>query len=121
MRSNRHPAAEIVVPDAIPRGTLINGRRDGEEDRRRAARARRLADEIRRRIEELVRLEGLGGDRARLLTSSAAPRRPSRRRHRKASAKAVAAWLAQGRYMAAKPNLQTPSVTEQCGRASSEA
>ena len=60
-----------------------------------------LVGEIRRRLEDLTRLQGLGGDRARFLTSSAALRRPSKRRHRKASAKAVAAWKAQGRYLAA--------------------
>jgi hypothetical protein len=60
-----------------------------------------LVEEIRRRLEELTRLQGIGGDRARFLTSSAALRRPSRRRHRKASTEAVAAWRAQGRYLAA--------------------
>jgi hypothetical protein len=56
-----------------------------------------LVDEIRRRLEEL------GGRGARFLTSVAALRRPTspRRRRRKASAKAVAAWKAQGQYMAA--------------------
>jgi hypothetical protein len=55
----------------------------------------RLADEIRRRLEEL------GGQAARFLTSVAALRRPAKRRRTKVSAKARAAWKAQGRYMAA--------------------
>jgi hypothetical protein len=54
-----------------------------------------LVEEIRRRLEEL------GGQGARFLTSVAALRRPVKRRRRKVSAKARAAWAAQGRYMAA--------------------
>jgi hypothetical protein len=56
-----------------------------------------LVDEIRARLEEL------GGQGARFLTSVAALWRApvARRRRRKVSAKARVAWKAQGRYMAA--------------------
>jgi len=60
-----------------------------------------LVSEIKARLKELASLQALGGDSARFVTSSAALRRPTRRRHRKATAKAVAAWRAQGRYLAA--------------------
>jgi hypothetical protein len=55
----------------------------------------RLAAEIR------ARLEQLGGQGGRFLTSVAALQRPAKRRLRRVSAKARAAWAAQGRYMAA--------------------
>jgi hypothetical protein len=48
-----------------------------------------------------ARLEELGGEGLRLVTGAVALRRATRRRRPKASAKAVAAWRAQGRYMAA--------------------
>jgi hypothetical protein len=52
-------------------------------------------------VEEVrARLEALGGQGARFLTSVTALRRPARRRRRKVSAKARAARAAQGRYMA---------------------
>jgi hypothetical protein len=69
--------------------------------------AKQIAGAIRKR-EELVeeirrRLEELGGKGARFLTSVAALRRApmAKRRRRKASAKARAAWKAQGRYLGA--------------------
>jgi hypothetical protein len=56
-----------------------------------------LVEEIRRRLEEL------GGQGARFLTGVAALRRApvAKRGRRKASAKARAAWKAQGRYLGA--------------------
>jgi hypothetical protein len=64
--------------------------------------AKQIAGALRKR-DELVaeikaRLEELGGEGARFLTSVAALRRTATRR--KVSAKARAAWKAQGRYMA---------------------
>jgi hypothetical protein len=67
--------------------------------------AREIQDALRKRdelVEEIHRrLEELGGQGARFLTSAAALRRPAKRRRRRVSAKARAAWKAQGRYMAA--------------------
>ena len=65
--------------------------------------ARQIADALQKR-EELVaeikaRLEELGGQSARFLTPAVAVRWKARRR--RVSAKAQAAWRAQGRYMAA--------------------
>lgn len=58
-----------------------------------------------------ARLEALGGEGARFLTSAAVLRRPrgAKRRRRKPSAKALAAWRAQGRYMAAVRRLPKAS------------
>jgi hypothetical protein len=66
--------------------------------------AKQIAGALRKR-DELVaeikaRLEELGGEGARFLTSVAALRRTAPRGRRKVSAKARAAWAAQGRYMA---------------------
>jgi hypothetical protein len=67
--------------------------------------AKQIAGALRKR-DELVeqirkRLEELGGQGGRFLTSVAALRGPATRRRRKVSAKARAAWRAQGRYLAA--------------------
>jgi hypothetical protein len=61
--------------------------------------ALRKRDELVREIR--ARLMALGGEGARFLTSVAALRRSTTRRRRRVSAKARAAWRAQGRYMAA--------------------
>lgn len=51
------------------------------------------------------RLEALGGEGLKFLTGPAAIQRRPKRRRRKASAKARAAWRAQGRYLAAVKGL----------------
>jgi hypothetical protein len=66
--------------------------------------AKEIAGAIRKR-DELVkkikaRLEALGGQGARFLTTAVALRRLTKRR-RKVSARTRAAWRAQGRYVAA--------------------
>jgi hypothetical protein len=59
--------------------------------------ALRKRDELVKEIK--ARLEELGGQSARFLTSAVAVRWKAR--HRRVSPKAQAAWRAQGRYMAA--------------------
>jgi len=75
---------------------VATGRLTAREVRQAVEKHERLVAEIR------ARLEDLGGQGGRFLTSAAALRRPpTKRRRRKPSAKAVAAWRAQGRYLGA--------------------